>query len=79
LLIRINDEEIVLENLYPLSDATAKALQLYRKIVRNTFAILIQTLAPEILAGCPLRLSHDELWIHLCSLYYQENTFTFYN
>jgi hypothetical protein len=41
--------------------------------------ILIQRLAPEILAACPLRLSPHELWTHLCSLYYQENAYTFHS
>jgi hypothetical protein len=52
LLISIDAEEIVLENLQPLSDATAKELWLFRKIIKNALAILIQTLASEILAAC---------------------------
>jgi hypothetical protein len=46
LLISIDTEEIVLENLQPPSDATAEELRLYRKIVKNSLAILIQTLTP---------------------------------
>jgi hypothetical protein len=61
LLISIDAEEIVLENLQPLSDTTAEELRLYQKIVNNTLAILIQTLAPEILAACPRRLSPHKL------------------
>jgi hypothetical protein len=41
LLISIDAKEIVLENLQPLSDATAEELRLYQKIVKNTLAILI--------------------------------------
>jgi hypothetical protein len=78
LLISIDAEEIVLENLQPPSDATAEELRLYRKIVKNALAILIQTLTPEILAACPCHLSPHELWTHLHSLYYQENAFTFH-
>jgi hypothetical protein len=78
LLISSDAEEIVLENLQPLSDATAEELRLYRKIVKNALAILIQILAPEILTACHHRLSPHELWKHLRSLYYQENAFTFH-
>jgi hypothetical protein len=51
LLISIDAEKIVLENLQPPSDATAKELLLYQKIVKNALAIHIQTLTPEILAA----------------------------
>jgi hypothetical protein len=78
LLINIDAEEVVLENLQPPSDATAEELQLYQNIVKNALAILIQTLAPEILATCPRHLSPHELWTHLRSLYYQENACTFH-
>jgi hypothetical protein len=59
--------------------STTKELRLYQKIVKNALAILIQTLAPEILTACPDHLSLHELWIHLGFLYYQENAFTFHN
>jgi hypothetical protein len=78
LIISINAEEIVLENLQPPSDATAQQLRLYQKIVKNALAILIQTLAPEILAACLPHLFPHELWIHLHSLHYQEQAFTFH-
>jgi hypothetical protein len=78
LLISIDAEEIVLKNLQPQSDATAEELRLYRKIVKNSLTILIQTLTPEILTACPHRLSPHELWTHFRSLYYQENAFTFH-
>jgi hypothetical protein len=78
LLISIDTEEIVLENLQPPSDATAEELRLYRKIVKNALVILIQIFAPEILAAYPHSLSPHQLWIHLHSLYYQENTITFH-
>jgi hypothetical protein len=70
LLISIDAGEIVLENLQPPSDTTAKELRLYQKIVKNALAILIQTLAPKILAACRHRLSPHELWTHIRSLYY---------
>jgi hypothetical protein len=41
LLISIDAEDIVLENLQPPSDATAKELWLYQNIVNNALAILI--------------------------------------
>jgi hypothetical protein len=78
LLIIIDTEEIVLENLQPQSDATAKELRVYRKIIKNALAILIQTRTPEILAACLRRLCPHELWTHLHSHYYQETAFTFH-
>jgi hypothetical protein len=61
LLISSDAKEIVLENLQPPSDATAEELRLYRKIIKNALAILIQTFAPEILTACPRHLSPHEL------------------
>jgi hypothetical protein len=60
LLLSIDAEEIVLENLQPPSDVTSVELPLYQKIVKNALAILIQTLASEILAAYPHRLAHRE-------------------
>jgi hypothetical protein len=77
LVISIDAEEIVLENLEPPSDTTANELRLFRKILKNTLAILIPTLAAKILAACPCRLSPHDLWTYLSSLYYQENAFNF--
>jgi hypothetical protein len=76
--ISIDDEEIVLDNLQLLSDATAEELQLYRKIFKNPLAIRIQTLALDRLAPYPPWLSCHKFWIHVHYLYYQENPFTFH-
>jgi hypothetical protein len=48
LLISIDAKEIVLENLQSPSDPIAEELRLYQKVIKNTLAILIQILAPEI-------------------------------
>jgi hypothetical protein len=78
LVISIDAEEIVLDNLQLPSDTTAVELWLYQKMVKNALAILIQILALEILTAYPCRLSPQQLWTHLHSLYYQENAFTFH-
>jgi hypothetical protein len=61
LLISIDAEEIVLKNPQPLYDAAAEKLRLSQTIIKNTLAILIPTLASEILAACPPYLSSHEL------------------
>jgi hypothetical protein len=71
LLISIDVEEIVLENLQPPFDATAKELWLYQKIIKTALAIRIQIRTPEILATYPHCLSPHELWTNRYSLYYQ--------
>jgi hypothetical protein len=64
LLISIDYEEIVIENPQLPSDTTPKDLRLYRKIIKNSLAILIQTITPEILVPCPPLFSLHELRRH---------------
>jgi hypothetical protein len=78
LLISIDAEDIVLEGLTLPDDATAEEERIFRKPTKNALTILVQTLSTDVLASCPRRLTPHEIWVHLCSLYYQENAFTFH-
>jgi hypothetical protein len=78
LLISIDAEDIVLEGLTLPDDATAEEERIFRKTTKNALTILVQTLSTDVLASCTRRLTPHEIWVHLRSLYYQENTFTFH-
>jgi hypothetical protein len=78
LLISIDAEDIVLEGLTLPDDATAEEERIFRKPTKNALTILVQTLSTDVLAACPRRLTRHEIWVHLCSLYYQEIAFTFH-
>jgi hypothetical protein len=78
LLISIDAEDIVLEDLTLPDDATAEEERIFRTTTKNALTILVQTLSTDVLASCPHRLTRHEIWVHLRSLYYQENAFTFH-
>jgi hypothetical protein len=78
LLISIDAEDIVLEGLTLPDDATAEEERIFPKTTKNALTILVQTLSTDVLASCPRRLTPHEIWVQLCSLYYQENVFTFH-
>jgi hypothetical protein len=78
LLISIDVEYIVLEGLTLPADATAKEERIFQKTTKNALTMLVQTLSTDVLASCPHRLTPHEIWVHLRSLYYQENAFTFH-
>jgi hypothetical protein len=78
LLISIDAEDIVLDGLTLPGDATAEEERIFQKPTKNALTILVQTLSTDVLASCPCRFTPHEIWVHLGSLYYQENTFTFH-
>jgi hypothetical protein len=78
LLISIDTEDIVLEGLTLPDDATAEEEWIFRKSTKNSLTILVQTLSTDVLASCPRHLTPHEIWVHLRSLYYQENAITFH-
>jgi hypothetical protein len=77
LLISIDAEDIVLEGLTLPDNVTADEERIFRKTTKHALTILVQTLSTDVLTSYPRRLTPHEIWVHLRSLYYQENAFTF--
>jgi hypothetical protein len=78
LLISIDAKDIILEGLTLPDNATAEEERIFRKTTKNALTILVQTLSTDVLASCPRHLTPYDIWVHLRSLYYQENVFTFH-
>jgi hypothetical protein len=78
LLISIDAEDIGLEGLTLPDDATTEEERIFWKTTKNALTILVQTLSTDVLASYPRRLTPYEIEVHLHSLYYQENAFTFH-
>jgi hypothetical protein len=78
LRISIDAEDIVLEGLTLPDDATVEVEWMFWKPTQNALTILVQTLSTDVLACCPGRSTPHEIWVHLRSVYYQENAFTFH-